>query len=137
VSDPDLDLLSRGHYARKQIFSRSRLVAWSHGSRFDLARRLVAPRAGQRLLDYGCGDGTFLGLVVLTTALWRAGVVPAWVPAAVGVAVVGDAVASTVTAVVVTVWVLLTCALVAVARARAGSATAPKPVRSEAAPARA
>ncbi|OFW07971.1 MAG: hypothetical protein A3H96_24355 [Acidobacteria bacterium RIFCSPLOWO2_02_FULL_67_36] len=63
MSDPDLDLLSRGHYARKQIFSRSRLVAWSHGSRFDLARRLVAPRAGQRLLDYGCGDGTFLGLV--------------------------------------------------------------------------
>jgi SAM-dependent methyltransferase len=38
-------------------------VAWSHGSRFDLARRLVAPGAGGRLLDYGCGDGTFVAMV--------------------------------------------------------------------------
>ena len=59
----DLDLVSRGHYARKQIFSRNRLVAWSHSSRFALARRLVAPYAGGRLLDYGCGDGTFVALV--------------------------------------------------------------------------
>jgi len=57
------ELLARGHYARKQLFSRSRLVAWSHGSRFATARRLVAPHAGRRLLDYGCGDGTFLALV--------------------------------------------------------------------------
>jgi 2-polyprenyl-3-methyl-5-hydroxy-6-metoxy-1,4-benzoquinol methylase len=63
VPEPDRELLSGGHYARKQIFSRSRLVAWSHGRRFELARRLVAARAGQRLLDYGCGDGTFLTLV--------------------------------------------------------------------------
>jgi 2-polyprenyl-3-methyl-5-hydroxy-6-metoxy-1,4-benzoquinol methylase len=38
-------------------------VRWSHGSRFRLARELVTPFAGRRLLDYGCGDGTFLGLV--------------------------------------------------------------------------
>ena len=38
-------------------------MAWSHGSRFDLARRLVAARAGGRLLDYGCGDGTFVAMV--------------------------------------------------------------------------
>jgi SAM-dependent methyltransferase len=57
------DLLKSGDYARKQIFCRSRVVAWSHGSRFDLARRLVAPRQGGRLLDYGCGDGTFLAMV--------------------------------------------------------------------------
>jgi SAM-dependent methyltransferase len=37
-------------------------VAWSHGSRFDLARRLVAAEGG-RLLDYGCGDGTFVAMV--------------------------------------------------------------------------
>jgi SAM-dependent methyltransferase len=38
-------------------------VAWSHGSRFDLAQRLVGERAGGRLLDYGCGDGTFAAMV--------------------------------------------------------------------------
>jgi SAM-dependent methyltransferase len=52
-----------GHYARKQIHCPSRVVAWSHGSRFDLARRLVAAGAGGRLLDYGCGDGTFVAMV--------------------------------------------------------------------------
>jgi len=60
VSD---DLLRDGDYARKQIFSRSRLVRFSHGSRFDLARKLVDPRQGGRLLDYGCGDGTFVAMV--------------------------------------------------------------------------
>jgi 2-polyprenyl-3-methyl-5-hydroxy-6-metoxy-1,4-benzoquinol methylase len=57
------DLLRDGDYALKQIFCRSRIVAWSHGSRFDLARRLVEPAAGGRLLDYGCGDGTFIAMV--------------------------------------------------------------------------
>jgi 2-polyprenyl-3-methyl-5-hydroxy-6-metoxy-1,4-benzoquinol methylase len=39
------------------------VVAWSHGSRFRLAARLAAAAAaGGRLLDYGCGDGTFIGL---------------------------------------------------------------------------
>jgi len=55
-------LLKDGDYARKQIFCRSRLVAWSHGSRFALACRLVE-RHGGRLLDYGCGDGTFIAMV--------------------------------------------------------------------------
>lgn len=54
--------LKSGDYARKQIFCRSRLVAWSHGSRFDLACKLLRERGG-RLLDYGCGDGTFLAMV--------------------------------------------------------------------------
>jgi 2-polyprenyl-3-methyl-5-hydroxy-6-metoxy-1,4-benzoquinol methylase len=56
-------LLRDGDYARKQIYCPSRVVRWSHGSRFDLARRLVAPFAGGRLLDYGCGDGTFVAMV--------------------------------------------------------------------------
>ena len=59
---PDL-AIEPGAYARKQILSPSRLVRWSHGSRFELGRALIAPRAGGRLLDYGCGDGTFLALV--------------------------------------------------------------------------
>jgi 2-polyprenyl-3-methyl-5-hydroxy-6-metoxy-1,4-benzoquinol methylase len=52
-----------GHYAKKQLFSRSRLVAWSHSSRFETAKALVAPFDGGRLLDYGCGDGTFVAMV--------------------------------------------------------------------------
>lgn len=58
----DRDLLKSGDYARKQIFCPSRLVAWSHGRRFALASRLVKDRGG-RLLDYGCGDGTFIAMV--------------------------------------------------------------------------
>lgn len=55
--------LESGDYARKQIYCPSRVVAWSHGSRFRLAGRLaVAAGGGRRLLDYGCGDGTFLAL---------------------------------------------------------------------------
>jgi 2-polyprenyl-3-methyl-5-hydroxy-6-metoxy-1,4-benzoquinol methylase len=60
MSDP---LVVPGAYARKQLYSPSRLVRWSHSSRFARARALVAPYAGGRLLDYGCGDGTFLALV--------------------------------------------------------------------------
>jgi 2-polyprenyl-3-methyl-5-hydroxy-6-metoxy-1,4-benzoquinol methylase len=56
-------LLAGGAYARKQLFCKDRIVAWSHGARFRLARRLAEPYAGRTLLDYGCGDGTFLFLV--------------------------------------------------------------------------
>jgi 2-polyprenyl-3-methyl-5-hydroxy-6-metoxy-1,4-benzoquinol methylase len=63
MSVPPDDLLKTGDYARKQIYCRSGLVRWSHGSRFELARALVANRAGGRLLDYGCGDGTFVAMV--------------------------------------------------------------------------
>jgi SAM-dependent methyltransferase len=56
------DLIKDGDYARKQIFCKSRVVAWSHGSRFEWARRLVIGQ-GDRLLDYGCGDGTFIAMV--------------------------------------------------------------------------
>jgi 2-polyprenyl-3-methyl-5-hydroxy-6-metoxy-1,4-benzoquinol methylase len=55
--------VSPGHYAQKQLLSGSGIVRWSHGNRFRLARALVAPLAGRRLVDYGCGDGTFLALV--------------------------------------------------------------------------
>jgi 2-polyprenyl-3-methyl-5-hydroxy-6-metoxy-1,4-benzoquinol methylase len=57
------DRLATGGYARKQIFCKDRFIAWSHHSRFRMARKLVEPLAGKRLLDYGCGDATFLILV--------------------------------------------------------------------------
>lgn len=62
ASPPDDDALRDGAYARKQLFG-SRLLRWSHGSRFATARALVEPLAGRPLLDYGCGDGTFLARV--------------------------------------------------------------------------
>jgi 2-polyprenyl-3-methyl-5-hydroxy-6-metoxy-1,4-benzoquinol methylase len=55
-------VLEQGHYARKQLFSRNAIVAWSHRRRFALARELAAAGAGGALLDYGCGDGTFIAL---------------------------------------------------------------------------
>ncbi len=72
---------------------------------------------------------TFGGLIVLTIGLWRSGVTPGWVPAAVALAVVGDMAASTLTVVVVTVWVLMTAAFAAVARPRIA---APVPISPEA-----
>ncbi len=52
-----------GHYAAKQIYSRDRLVAFSHQRRFRMAVDLLRPFRGQKLLDYGCGDGTLIALL--------------------------------------------------------------------------
>ncbi|HZP47026.1 MAG TPA: methyltransferase domain-containing protein [Vicinamibacterales bacterium] len=60
-----------GHYAAKQIYSRDRLVAFSHQRRFRTALDLLRPFRGRRLLDYGCGDGTLIAL------LHEAGLAPA------------------------------------------------------------
>ena len=58
--------ISGGHYARKQIFSRAWLVAWSHGRRFEKAVAIARRYAGKRVLDFGCGDGTFLAMTMMT-----------------------------------------------------------------------
>jgi SAM-dependent methyltransferase len=58
--------IGRGHYASKQLFSRDKLVAWSHGRRFETAVDLARTFAGKRVLDYGSGDGTFLALTMMT-----------------------------------------------------------------------
>ncbi|HKY23478.1 MAG TPA: class I SAM-dependent methyltransferase [Vicinamibacterales bacterium] len=64
---PDLrDAIRRGDYARKQMFSRDRLVAWSHGRRFETALSLAKAFRGRRLLDFGSGDGTFLAMLMMT-----------------------------------------------------------------------
>ena len=59
----DESRLRGGTYARRQLFGGAGLLRWSHGGRFRMARRLVEPHAGRLLLDYGCGDGTFLATV--------------------------------------------------------------------------
>jgi SAM-dependent methyltransferase len=58
--------VERGHYAQNQLFSRAKLVRWSHRRRFDLAVELAREFAGKRVLDYGCGDGTFLALTMMS-----------------------------------------------------------------------
>ena len=57
------ELLKEGVFARKQLYCKDRVIAWSHRRRFQMGRRLVSGFAGRRLLDYGCGDGTFLALI--------------------------------------------------------------------------
>src|SRR3954468_20017731 len=56
-----LHISQDGVYATKQIFSRSRLVAFSHRKRFLTGVNLAKPLShGKRVLDYGCGDGSFI-----------------------------------------------------------------------------
>ncbi len=55
---------AQGHYAKKQILSRSRLISWSHTRRFHVGLELARQFEGQTVLDYGCGDGTFLSLLM-------------------------------------------------------------------------
>ena len=54
--------IESGHFARKQLHGGAWLITWSHRRRFELACRLAARFHGRRLLDYGCGDGTFLAM---------------------------------------------------------------------------
>lgn len=56
--------LREGHYAAKQIFCKDRLIAWSHRRRFEVGLDLARAFAGRRILDYGCGDGTFLAMLM-------------------------------------------------------------------------
>lgn len=56
--------LREGHYAKKQIFSRSRLISWSHRSRFQVGLQLAQEFAGKKVLDYGSGDGSFLAMLM-------------------------------------------------------------------------
>src|SRR5262245_5947470 len=58
--------IERGHYASQQLFSRATLVAWSHRRRFSMALHLARDFRGKRLLDYGCGDGTFLAMAMMS-----------------------------------------------------------------------
>ena len=56
-----MDAVAEGHYYRKQLGCKSGVIAWSHRSRFRVGLRLIGPSV-PKLLDYGCGDGTFLAM---------------------------------------------------------------------------
>ena len=64
TSGPVVSGLEHGHYAAKQIFCKDRLIAWSHRRRFEAGLQMAARFRGQQVLDYGCGDGTFLALLL-------------------------------------------------------------------------
>lgn len=56
-----MDEATGGHYYRKQLQCKSGIIAWSHRSRFQFGLDLIGTSVS-KLLDYGCGDGTFLTL---------------------------------------------------------------------------
>lgn len=53
-------ILESGGYAKKQIFSDSSILRWSHQQRFKKGLQLIRQKRPETVLDYGCGDGTFL-----------------------------------------------------------------------------
>jgi 2-polyprenyl-3-methyl-5-hydroxy-6-metoxy-1,4-benzoquinol methylase len=55
-----MNAITQGQFYRKQLGCDSNIIAWSHRSRFEVALRLIGSQ--QKLLDYGCGDGTFLSM---------------------------------------------------------------------------
>ncbi len=59
--DPKLE---QGHFAKKQLFSKSGIIRWSHRRRFEVAISKSAAFAGKRVLDFGCGDGTYLAMLL-------------------------------------------------------------------------
>ena len=56
--------INDGHFANKQLGSNSRLIAWSHRGRFVVGVSLAQQFVGKRVLDYGCGDGGFLAMLM-------------------------------------------------------------------------
>ena len=56
--------LESGHFARKQIYCKDWLISWSHRRRFRMGLDIARGFAGRKLLDYGCGDATFLAMLM-------------------------------------------------------------------------
>jgi SAM-dependent methyltransferase len=67
AGQPLSEAVRSGHYAKKQILCKDWLISWSHRSRFNLGLRLARRFSGKKILDYGCGDGTFLAMLMATT----------------------------------------------------------------------
>lgn len=56
------EILSTGNYYKNQQLSKSKIIAWSHALRYKTVRNMLRKRPAKNLLDYGCGDGSFLYL---------------------------------------------------------------------------
>lgn len=61
--------LRQGHYARKQIFCKDWVISFSHRRRFEIGVKLARQFANKKVLDYGCGDGTFLALLMQSSCV--------------------------------------------------------------------
>jgi SAM-dependent methyltransferase len=62
---PDLDqILKTGAFSKKQILCKDHLISWAHGSRFRIGLELGRRFMGKRILDFGCGDATFLAMLL-------------------------------------------------------------------------
>lgn len=59
-----LEVLSKGHYAKKQICCKDPIIAWSHKARYQKAVELCTIFEGSNIADYGCGDGTLIALLM-------------------------------------------------------------------------
>jgi len=61
-------VVDQGHYAKKQLLCKDWLISWSHRRRFEVGVGLARQFAGKQVLDYGCGDGTFLAMLMAESA---------------------------------------------------------------------
>jgi len=52
-----------GYYARTQLMHKFWPASFSHASRFKFASSLISKYRPKTVIDYGCGDATFLSLI--------------------------------------------------------------------------
>src|SRR5437667_8906130 len=57
------DPVRDGHFARKQLYCSDPVIAWSHRRRYEVALDVIRRLRPVKVLDYGCGDGTFLTML--------------------------------------------------------------------------
>lgn len=57
-----------GSFASRQIYGKTWLISWGHRRRFKVALDIARDFAGKRICDFGCGDGTFLALLMESDA---------------------------------------------------------------------